>query len=120
EDRQHAARFARPAAGNDAKDGGLGRNRMPDPEGGSVAAHRARLDRRVADEGAGDAVLGEECGLEGKQRHDVGDALTELPRPAWPPGPQLRRDIMHDRNTRAAEMMSEAETKARRIDRHDG
>ncbi len=50
---------------------------MPRPERGTVAALNAGVDGRVADIGAGDAVLREEGNLERQQCHDVIEPLLE-------------------------------------------
>ena len=104
EHRQHAPRFASPAAGQHARRGASGRDAVARPERGTVAALSAGLDGGMADKGAGDAVFGEEGHLEGQQRHQMIDALGELAGAARPPGPKLRRDVMDDRDAGTVEI----------------
>src|SRR3990170_2952197 len=120
EDRKHAAHLAGPAAGKGAKDRVVRRETVARPKGRTVASLHAGVDGGMADIGAGDAIFREEGNLEGQKRHDVIDPLPELSRPEGPPGPKLGRNVMDDRDAGAAEMVGEPETKAWRIDGHDG
>ena len=119
-DRNEAADLAVPRAGKHAEDGRIRRQPMPRPEGRAVAAIDTRLDGRVADIGRGNVVFGEERCLERQQSHDVVDAPPKLLGAAWAPSPELRRDVMHDGNARAAQLMRKPHGEARGVDRDNG
>src|SRR5512134_1332899 len=113
EDWKHAAHFAGAAAGEDAEQGSVGGNPMPQAEGFAVAMLGAGIDGGMADIGARNAVCLEERHLERQKRHDVIDALLELARAERPPGPKLRRDVVNHRNAGTAEVIRESQAETR-------
>ncbi len=70
------------------------------------------------DEGHGDVGLLEEHRLEGQQAQDAVHLLPQLHHAPRPPGPDLRRHVMHHRNAQRLHPFRHAQREAGAVDRH--
>jgi hypothetical protein len=118
EHRQQPRHLAAPATRHQHQHLGVRGKAMGGAEPGGVAAIGAGLQYRVADEGRGQAVTGEEFRLERQQAEQALPQPRKFAHPVLPPGPDLRCHVVHPRNARPGQQAQQAQGKAGAVDRY--
>ena len=85
----------------------------------AVALTGTGLQHGMADEGRGQAVLGEPGRLERQQAQQPVPKPRVVPHAMGAPGPDLGRNVMHAGDAQLCCHLQHAMSKARAIDRHD-
>ena len=83
-----------------------------------VAAIRAALQHRMADECRRQAMAGEECRLERQQAEQLVPEPGIMPHPAFAPGPDLRRHVVDALDAKRPDRLQHAQGEAGAVDRH--
>ena len=105
-----------PAAGEDCEHRPRGVEALLGEERPGMGGRSHDLDERVADERDGHARLAVERLLEREDHEHAVDGLPDLLEPAAPPGPDLGRDVVDDRDSAPLQLAREAQIEVGVVD----
>ena len=116
--RQQPGRLAAAAAGHQHQHGGVRRQPVAGAEPGGVAIASAGLQHGMADEAGRQAVAGEVAWFERQQAKQRVPQSWEAFHPVLPPGPNLRRHILHPLDPERGDPAQHMQPEAGGIHRH--
>ena len=85
----------------------------------AVHRHRNRIGERMPDKLSAHAVLIVEALFERQQAQHQVHGFVNTARPALPPSPDLRTDVLHGRDAGAPQVAGQAQIEFGRIDTHE-